>query len=484
MSLVKSNQIYKEFQNKKIYIYPLTPMSIAFSNFLKLFDIKILGFIDQSSEKAIRINEILEHDYIFIFSFHHEKEIYNTCIKYTKPSKIYCVFLDKKNNYVLSKKPVWKKSFISTEVIQYAKKNIANQTQFKNEILFIGMQFIDLNLKYLYFYFLKNLNYDVYIATASKRDYEMFKLAGFNNVFWCDSIEFVDIALRAKVKIIDQTPTISFFIDLLKIGHCVQLWHGLAIEQIGILANYKVINYDIFISTSPFCTEYSWSKAYDYKKVIHSGYPRNDILWQDDIKLFNVDEELLQAMKNSNARHVIYAPTHRAHGFSKNPINYDILDKFGRDNNIKFIIKLHPYTAEKLRDDLSSHKMHAKQIKNVIIYPPHMDAYPIMKYCDLMIADYSSMYFDFLFVDKPIVFFPYDYDEWVRSEGGVILDYFAHSPGDKAYDFDELLELILKNLEQDMYKNERKKIKDKMFSNQTTSASKSIADEMKKEFSL
>lgn len=108
-----------------------------------------------------------------------------------------------------------------------------------------------------------------------------------------------------------------------------------------------------------------------------------------------------------------------------------------------------------------------------------MDIYPILKYSDILISDYSSVYFDFLYTNKPIIFFCYDYKEWVESEGSVVLDYFSYSPGDKCYTFIELLNSILTNLKEDKYIGDRKRVFDQMFENKTQSASKLILEEIK-----
>jgi hypothetical protein len=61
-----------------------------------------------------------------------------------------------------------------------------------------------------------------------------------------------------------------------------------------------------------------------------------------------------------------------------------------------------------------------------------------------------------------------------------LLDYFTHSPGDKCYSFDELLDGVLKNLTKDNYKDKRKQLFNKMFENQTQKASALIECEMVK----
>jgi CDP-glycerol glycerophosphotransferase (TagB/SpsB family) len=199
----------------------------------------------------------------------------------------------------------------------------------------------------------------------------------------------------------------------------------------------------------------------------------------DDITLVNINNKLLQDMKNDNFRYVIYMPTHRALGFEKNPINYQVLNQFGAKNNIKFIIKMHPFVAQQIRDDLSFYQDQDIKFDNLIIHEPNKDIYPLFRYSDMLISDYSSVYFDYLFASKPILFFPYDFEDWQKTENGTLLDYFTHSPGDKCYSFDELLDGVLKNLTKDNYKDKRKQLLDKMFENQTQKASALINYEIK-----
>lgn len=471
-----------DLKGKKVYIYPLSDSSIAFKGYLLAQKPEILGFIDAKKKSlpgiaSVSLDEAREFDYILIYSPNHQKEIYDFCVSKVSKEKILCVNLGKDGNFELKNSPKKKGEISFAKSSKYFGECLKKLYTLKDEILFIGYQFVDLNIKYLYFYLLKHSNWKIHLATYNKRDYEMYKNAGFA-VTWCDSKEFVDLAFRCKIKIIDQTPTVPFFINALKIGKCVQLWHGITIENLGILANYKVLKYALVLSTSKFVSEYSFSKIYLYDRIIECGYPRNDILRGYESKIFNVDEEILREVKEHKSKFIIYAPTHRAHGFIDNPLDYVKLDTFCEKNSLKLIIKMHPYAAEKLRDDLNFYKANGGGYRNLIIYPPNKDAYVIMKYCDLMIADYSSMYFDFLFVNKPIVFFPYDYEKWVQSEGGVCLDYFAYSPGDKAQNQNELEQIILANLSNDKYKDERERIKKIMFENLKVSSCEVIAKEI------
>ncbi|WP_033916748.1 CDP-glycerol glycerophosphotransferase family protein [Campylobacter sputorum] len=468
---------------KKIYIYPLSNTSITFSHYAQLENAKILGFIDAKKKyyaniQSIQLDEAKDYDFIVIYSPNHDKEIYDFCMSKISKDKILCAQLVKMKDYVLKKEPSKQKSRFE-ELNTILEKRKEKPYKLRDEILLIGMQFIDLNLKYLYFYLLEHSKFKIHLATYNKSDYELYKNAGFD-IVWCDSDEFIDLIFSSKIKIIDQTPIIPFFLNVLKIGKAIQLYHGITIEKLGILADYKVIKYALVLSTSKFVSDYSFSKIYLYDKIIECGYPRNDILRGYESKIFNVDEQILAEVEQAKYKFVIYAPTHRAYGFDINPLDYQKLNNFGAKNGIKFIIKMHPYIAIKLCDDLNLHKANGVNFDHIIIYPAQKDAYAVMKYCDLMVADYSSMYFDFLFVDKPIVFFPYDYDEWIESEGGTCLDYFAYSPGDKAYNQNELENFILENLSNDKYKNQRDDIKKLMFDNLEFSSCKLIKEEIEK----
>lgn len=185
----------------------------------------------------------------------------------------------------------------------------------------------------------------------------------------------------------------------------------------------------------------------------------------------------MEQIKKDDFKYVVYMPTHRPLSFADNPIDYKILNEFGKKNNIKFIIKMHPFVAEQIRDDLSLYQ-DTYDFTNLILYPSFMDIYPILKYSDILISDYSSVYFDYLYTNKPILFFCYDYEKWAEGEQGVILDYFAHSPGDKCYTFEDLLEKVLLNLDDDRYMLERKEIFHKMFENRTQKASKCLVKEI------
>jgi CDP-glycerol glycerophosphotransferase (TagB/SpsB family) len=472
------------FKNKRCYIFPKSNISLTFKKYLEVNGVVFLGFIDNNlkDDETYSLNNIQneEFDYIFILSPNHLKAIYEQTIKSVPKEKVVCVSLENLSyefsndgNFLIDNLMVEENRYVD-----YFNKKL-EKYKLEDAVLLIGINFLDLNVKYLYLHLKKHTNLKVYISTNNQRDIQIFQNHGIRVIPYF-SEEFLDLVFSTKVKIIDHTPTDELLIKCLNIGKSIQLWHGITIETLGVLANYKALKYDIVLSTSQFVSDYSFSKIYLYDKIVHCGYPRNDVLYNDDIELINVDLELLEEMKQDEFKYVVYMPTHRPLSFADNPMNYKVLNEFGKKNNIKFIIKMHPFVAEKLRDDLITYQSNECPFDNIIIYPSFMDVYPILKYCDILISDYSSVYFDFLYVNKPILFFCYDYEKWVEGEQGVILDYFAHSPGNKCYSFEDLLDKVLENLKNDNYKEDRKMTFGKMFENYEKKASSLLVQEIKK----
>jgi CDP-glycerol glycerophosphotransferase (TagB/SpsB family) len=91
------------------------------------------------------------------------------------------------------------------------------------------------------------------------------------------------------------------------------------------------------------------------------------------------------------------------------------------------------------------------------------DIYTIINQFDILITDYSSIYFDFLLADKPIIFAPFDYEEYITKDRELYYNYNEVTPGPKCRNWDEVLDWIVKFKENPkLFKEEREKIK-KMF---------------------
>jgi CDP-glycerol glycerophosphotransferase len=268
----------------------------------------------------------------------------------------------------------------------------------------------------------------------------------------------------------------------------IQLWHGAPLKHIeldkyrkrlndmpalfrpllkiqkAIIGRYPV--YDIFISTSQWFTDKTFKSSFKSKHFVATGYPRNDILfgWPSQestaymLAWINVDKQAFQkvtSLKNHGYYTCLYAPTFRKNLYNpfETSINLGRLSEFAKKINLLIILKLHPFMHDKYR---------ISEYPNLLEYPPLCDVYPLMTITDILITDYSSIYFDFLLLDRPILFYPYDLDQYINHDRDMYFDYEAMTPGAKCHTYNELesaIERIIINGCRDEYSEFRHKIR-------------------------
>jgi CDP-glycerol glycerophosphotransferase len=377
----------------------------------------------------------------------------------------------------------------------------------RNLVLFIGGgngQFRD-NIKYLYLHLYRSRDekFEFYFLTEDRNVFRQLQNSGLPVVLY-PRWSTILIMLKASIVIVDNLEWIrNLKYSLLVNTFKVQLWHGCSIKSLGLdNESYKKIlksiwwriwyrvqgrfpKYDLFLSTSKINTEKIFIPAFKFNKIIESGYPRNDILYSkpDIFDLIETDTAVIKKVKElkKNRYHIIlYAPTFRDTGLGddfleKEALNIKELDDFAIKNKILIVFKIHPW--RKLSVDF-------KNLKNLIKYQDTGDIYPLLPLIDLLITDYSSIFFDFLYLNKPILFFPYDYDKYIREDRNLKYDYNWITPGPKFMRQKDLQlgmqEVLFSN--QDEYRHKRKTIFDISFSHKSGSAAKHIMELIHDEF--
>ena len=88
------------------------------------------------------------------------------------------------------------------------------------------------------------------------------------------------------------------------------------------------------------------------------------------------------------------------------------------------------------------------------------DPYPLLSRASILITDYSSIFSDFLLLDKPIIFSNFDHQGFINDERALYWDYDEMTPGAKVSDWNSLIIELHKILvdDEDDYKKERKRI--------------------------
>jgi len=184
--------------------------------------------------------------------------------------------------------------------------------------------------------------------------------------------------------------------------------------------------------------------------------------------LIDVDTELLEIIESKKySKHIFYAPTYRR-GKGKEEfeeaMDYEDISKWLEANNYFLTVALHPRRFSKLSEE--------KKFKNVR-FLKRSDIHPVLAKIDVLVSDYSSIPLDFLFTDRPIVYYAYDLKEYSDKEG-FIIDYKRDTPGEKAYSKDELIPALERAITNDVWKGKRAEIRRRYHAQGPTEGSDSI----------
>lgn len=250
------------------------------------------------------------------------------------------------------------------------------------------------------------------------------------------------------------------------------LTHGVPIKDSRGLFWNPYNNTDI-ISTSEYAAELRCKTFYGGNDIIRIlGFPRNDNLFKKDLMVDKFVNEL-----DCN-KFIIWLPTFKHFNIkSSNRNDYsseqknDITlmnDKVLKDindvlveNKIKLLIKFHP--AQNLDYVNFSNFSNIITMTNEQLLEKKVDLYSLMAKSSALITDYSSVYIDYLLLDKPIAFELGDYDAYSNGIGFIVDNPLDYMPGVKiknAKDLKIFINDIVDGI--DDFKLERNELKKKM----------------------
>ncbi|CAM3980980.1 CDP-glycerol glycerophosphotransferase family protein [Mesobacillus zeae] len=209
-------------------------------------------------------------------------------------------------------------------------------------------------------------------------------------------------------------------------------------------------NWDFLISPNAYSTEI-FRRAFQYdKQILETGYPRNDMLLSPE------KERLAQEIKRKlklpmHKKVVLYAPTWRDNQYyEKGRYKFDVqldLKEMQRELGEDYVILL---------------RMHYLVAENLDLKPFHGFAYDCSNYVDirdlylisdLLITDYSSVFFDFANLWRPILFYVYDIEIYRGELRGFYFDLEKNAPGPLVTTTVEIIDYI-KTLDLDTHNNQ------------------------------
>lgn len=324
-----------------------------------------------------------------------------------------------------------------------------------------GKRFAD-NPKYFFLY-LNQYHSEHVRAIWITKNKEIARLLISNKLeaYYLYSIKGIWHCLRAKVYIYDNYSK-DICYTLSGGAKKINLWHGIPLKKIqkdnlfdyvrnprsffekiyGIPRRITDEKSSHYVLTTSVNLEEIFSSAFRTEHILVAGYPRNDILISDYIhNILTEDEQIVVSklkIQKVTKKIVLYMPTFRdSEDKFFDVVNIREFNEFLKQNNIYLCIKLHPKSKLQRQFQLI-------ECNNILIANYQVDPYPLLQLSDILLTDYSSIYFDFLLTKKPIVFFPYDYDEYLSKSRDFYFEYQEITPGGKAFNQKELEELLLK----------------------------------------
>lgn len=272
--------------------------------------------------------------------------------------------------------------------------------------------------------------------------------------------------LTAGVFVFSHVPRDAHLSQKIKNRKVLGLWHGVAFKNIEsqmlsvteskmelIKNNAKL--YDLMVASSEADKSYiARSFLVDESIIDIVGLPRYDLLKPN----YPFDNFLqLQKIKlddiKLNKKFVLYAPTFR----EKNDSAFDQicdkewikLDQLLEKNNA--VLGLRPHSYDNKKPPTITDKM-----GNIVWLSQEefTESNLILQFVDVLVVDFSSIWIDYLLLDRPILGFAKDFENYCNNERGFAYDFEETFPDKFAYNFNEFFTNLVQVIKDDNQKKE------------------------------
>ncbi|MEK5524010.1 CDP-glycerol glycerophosphotransferase family protein [Heyndrickxia sp. FSL W8-0423] len=232
---------------------------------------------------------------------------------------------------------------------------------------------------------------------------------------------------------------------------CIQLWHaagaiktfGLKDKSVSFRSNHANIRFQrvynkfekIIVGSDEMAEIFKEAFNISENNILYTGIPRTDLFYNENYQNL-IREELLG--KNPLFKHkkvIFYVPTFRDGSLNDFELHLD-LDQLYRELSKEYvvIIKLHPAITNKL--------MINKKFDNFVFdFSSYSNVNDLLFITDYLITDYSSIPYEFSLLEKPMIFYPYDLEEY-QQQRGFWGPYEKLVPGPIAYETQDIIKII------------------------------------------
>lgn len=328
-------------------------------------------------------------------------------------------------------------------------------------IVFMSQPDFACNCHALWKYIKQNTDYETAWIIKKIEYYQILQERGIKCAVY-DTVEANEIISRADILIANSYTFLN--INKREDQLLVNLWHGSGVKahdyydhNLNPRHMIKLKNY--FDKVDLMCVhslddrfKLAAMLNFDLRKVYVTGQARLDCVVKSDGKIILkkiFGEKILQY------DHLIFfAPSYRSNMschagkiFSDNIFRLDdfdnnVLDEFLKKHNAAIIYKLHPIEQTAFAGRNFNMSEHCYEMTDSILFEQDVRYDEILNSFDVMVSDYSSIVYDYLLLNRPIVYLLPDFEEYKNSKGFVFNNISLYMPGEKAYDFENLLKAL------------------------------------------
>ena len=220
---------------------------------------------------------------------------------------------------------------------------------------------------------------------------------------------------------------------------------GMTYEQMCQSYDVDVARYDYMISPNRFCSEvFPSAFGVSKEKLIETGYPRNDFITNAS------KEDVLKIKERLNVpvdkKVILYAPTWRDNSYVAAGYTFELKADFYKwkellGNEYVLVFKPHYLIINKYKDD--------EALKGFLYsIDATAEVNELYVISDILITDYSSVFFDYAVLNRPIYFYMYDFEDYRDQLRGFYLDVYTELPG-KIYENEDMLLKAIVNKDYD-----------------------------------
>lgn len=338
-----------------------------------------------------------------------------------------------------------------------------------NRILFLSdvRDVLDGNLKYIYDALDDNKCEKVISLKKDRKEKRKLK----------EKFKLLYYLATSRYILLDDYSRMISIMKVRKEQEICQLWHGAgAFKKFGYSRQdkkntwkNKIVGHRNYTKAVVTANKIRWCYAegfgMDIEGVKATGMARTDVFF-DKKYIKHKKEELYQEypfLKNKKV--ILFAPTYRGISLEQSYYDYEKLDvatiykKFANKDYV-FLFKWHPG----LYYQMKAQEINPYSLENYqdffYDFSELRDINELLLVADILITDYSSVIFDYALLNKPVIYFVYDYEEY-QQDRGLYFDFDDYIYGEVAKTSDELITAIEKS---GLMEGKREKFMDKFMS--------------------